>query len=104
MTQPAPELRADGDAVLLAVRVAPRAGRNAVEGVRNGRLLIRITAPPVDGRANEALRRLLAKALGVSAGRVTVAGGATSRDKLVRIEGISPAQAAHRLGLIPQEE
>lgn len=99
MTGHAPALRADGDAVLLAVRVVPRSGRNVIDGVRNGRLLIRITAPPVEGRANEALCRLLAKTLGTSAGRVTVAGGLSARDKLVRVEDIGPDDVARRLGL-----
>ena len=99
MTARAREVRADGDAVLLAVRVAPRAARNAIAGVRDGRLLIRTTAPPVDGRANESLRRLLAKTLGVAAGRVTVAGGAATRDKLIRVEGITAAEAEKRLGV-----
>jgi uncharacterized protein len=92
-------LRADGDDVLLPVRIAPRAARTAIAGVRDGRLLIRTTAPPVDGRANAALCRLLAKTLGVARGRVTVAGGAQARDKLIRVEGVAPADAAERLGL-----
>jgi uncharacterized protein len=91
--------RSDGDAVLLAVRVAPRAQRNAIAGVRDGRLLVRTTAPPVDGRANEAVRRLLAKTLGVAPGRVTVAGGATARDKLIRVTGMSATEATARLGV-----
>jgi uncharacterized protein (TIGR00251 family) len=99
MTAPLSGLRADGDAVLLPVRVTPRAGRNAIAGERDGRVLIRITAPPLDGRANDALCRLLAKTLGLGRGRVTVAGGAQSRDKLIRVDGITPADAAHRLGL-----
>lgn len=97
-----PAMRTDGDAIVLAVRVSPRAGRTAIAGERGGRLLIQTTAPPVDGRANEALCRLLAKTLGVAGGRVTVAGGTHARDKLVRVEGVTPREAADRLGLEPR--
>ena len=99
-----PLLRSDGPAVLIAVRVAPRAARSAIAGERAGRLLIQTTAPPVDGRANEAVCRLLAKTLGVAAGRVRLAGGAHARDKLVRIDGISVTDTARRLGLTPRDD
>jgi uncharacterized protein len=90
-------LRADGDAVLLAVRVKPRGTRAAVEGERAGRLLVQVTAPPLDGRANEAVCRVLARAMGVAAGRVRIASGERGRDKLVRIEGVTVAQVEDRL-------
>ena len=73
----------------VGVRVLPRASRDEIVGERGGTLVVRLTAPPVEGRANEALCRLLAKRLGVAKGRVTVVRGASSRDKLVEIEGIS---------------
>ena len=57
-------------------------------GERAGALLVRVTAPPVDGKANEAVRRLVAKRLGVPAGRVAVIRGESSRDKLVEVDGI----------------
>lgn len=91
-------LSSDADAVLLAVRVAPRASTTKIMGERGGRLLIRVNAPPVDGRANEAVRRLLAKALGVAPTRVQVVGGERGRDKVVRIKGIDVVQASERLG------
>jgi uncharacterized protein (TIGR00251 family) len=81
----------------LEVRLQPRAGRDQIVGERDGRLLVRVTAPPVEGRANEALCRLLAKRLGVARGRVTVVRGERSRDKSVRIEGISPDEAREAL-------
>ena len=99
-----PLLRTDGPAVVIAVRVAPRAKRSAIAGERAGRLLIQTTAPPVDGRANEAVCRLLAKTLGVATGRVRIAGGTHARDKLVRIDGITVADAAHHLGLTPHDD
>jgi uncharacterized protein len=83
----------------IAVRVQPRAPRNEIDGERDGRLLVRLVAPPVEGRANQALTRLLARRLGVSASRVSVVRGARSRDKLVRVEGVSSIDLAAALGL-----
>jgi len=76
-------------ALLVGVRVVPRAARDAVMGVRDGRLLVRLTAPPIEGRANAALVRLVARALGVPRGRVGIASGAGSRTKRLRIEGVA---------------
>jgi uncharacterized protein len=72
----------------LALRVQPRSRRNEIAGERAGALLVRVTAPPVDGKANEAVRRLVAKQLGVPVGRVAVIRGESSRDKLVEVDGI----------------
>jgi uncharacterized protein (TIGR00251 family) len=87
----------------LEVRVQPRAGRDEIVGERAGTLLVRLTAPPVDGRANEALCRLLARRLRVAPTRVTLLRGARSRDKVVRVEGLSSTEIAHSLGL-PERE
>jgi uncharacterized protein len=81
------------------VRVQPRARRNEIAGERDGALLVRVTAPPVEGRANEAVRRLLAKRLGIAAGRVSVVRGDSSRDKLVEIEGMAGGAVRRALGL-----
>jgi uncharacterized protein (TIGR00251 family) len=93
-------LTADTDATLLSVRVRPRAPSSKIAGARGDRLLVDVTAPPVDGRANEAVCRLLAKTLGVAPGRVRVVSGERGRDKLVRIEGIGIEQASERLGTV----
>jgi uncharacterized protein (TIGR00251 family) len=69
----------------VAIRVIPRAKRDEVGGLRDGRLLVRTTAPPVDDKANEAVRRLLAEHFGVSVGAVEIATGHRSRDKVVAI-------------------
>jgi uncharacterized protein (TIGR00251 family) len=76
----------------LRVRVTPRAGRNEIAGERGGALLVRVTAPPEGGRANKAVCRVIARALGIAPSRVTVLRGGASREKLVRVEG---AGAAH---------
>jgi uncharacterized protein len=78
----------DGDSVTIAIRVKPRASSARIEGQRAGRLLVAVTAPPLEGRANDAVRKLVAKALGIAPSRVTVAGGERSRDKLLRVEGM----------------
>ncbi len=87
------------DSVLLQIRVKPRASSTRVAGERHDRLLIHVTAPPVDRRANEAVCRLLSKTLGIASGRVTIAGGERGRDKLVRIEAMSAREVAAGLGL-----
>jgi uncharacterized protein len=77
----------------LNIRVQPRAKRTEVAGERAGAILIRVNAPPVDGRANEAVCRLIAKRLGVASGAVRVVRGDTARDKVVRVDGIDAVAA-----------
>jgi uncharacterized protein len=77
----------------LAIRVQPRASRTEVAGEREGAVLIRTSAPPVDGRANAAVCKLIAKRVGVPASAVRIVRGEGSRDKLVRIEGLSADEA-----------
>ena len=74
------------------VRVAPRSSRDAIEGEYNGALKVRLTAPPVDDRANEALRRLLAERLNVPVSAVRIVSGEKSRTKRVAIAGVTHAQ------------
>ena len=85
--------------VTFAVRVAPRASRNAIEGEHGGALKIRLTAPPVDDRANDALRRLLAERLNVPVAAVRIVMGETRRTKRVSVAGVTRAQAIKALGL-----
>ena len=75
----------------LRVRVIPRARRDEIAGERGGALLVRVTAPPEGGRANKAVCRLIARALGIAPTRVTILRGAASREKLVRVEGAGAA-------------
>ena len=80
------------------VRVSPRAAANAVGDFdAAGRLVLRVTAPPVEGAANDAVVELLARQLRVAKSRVHVARGATSRTKIIDIDGLDAAQAAERL-------
>jgi uncharacterized protein len=78
----------------LRVRVTPRAGRNEIAGERGGVLLVRVTAAPDGGKANMAVCRVIAKALRIGPSRVSVARGAGSRDKLLRIEGLQESDLA----------
>lgn len=86
-----------GDELTLALRVQPRASRDEIAGLHGDRLKLRITAPPVDGAANDHLRRYLGELFGVPASRVSVVRGATGRDKLVAIAGVTrlPEVIAH---------
>jgi uncharacterized protein (TIGR00251 family) len=81
------------------VRLQPRASREEIAGVRNGALLVRVTAPPVDERANQALCKLVAKRAGVAASGVEIVRGGHGRDKLVTVEGIDQAALDAALGL-----
>ena len=86
-------------AATVRVRVQPRAARDEIVGVRDGTLVVRLTAPPVEGRANQALCRLLARRLGVAPSRVAVVRGAKGRNKMVAVEGMTGAEVARALGL-----
>jgi hypothetical protein len=83
----------------LAIRLSPRASREEIAGERDGVLLVRVTAPPVDGAANEALVRLLSKRLRVAKGAVRIVSGDTSRTKTVEVDGLEDAEIRVRLGL-----
>jgi uncharacterized protein (TIGR00251 family) len=82
---------------LVSVRVTPRAGRTAVTGVRDGHLVVRLAAAPVDGAANEALVEALAGALRVPRRDVTIATGDRSRSKRVLVAGRTAAAVAAAL-------
>jgi uncharacterized protein (TIGR00251 family) len=73
------------------VQVVPRASRSEIVGEHNGALRIRLSAPPVDGAANEELVRILARAFGVARGFVAITAGHTSKNKQVRVSGVSAA-------------
>ena len=75
----------------VSVRVTPRDGRDAIEGVLDGHLLVRVAAAPADGAANESVLRLVAEAAGVPRRAVRLIAGATGRRKLVLIEGADRA-------------
>ena len=77
---------------MIAVRLQPRARTDEILGERGGVLVVRVSAPPAEGRANAALCRLIAKRARVGVRRVSIVRGAGARDKIVRIEGVSREQ------------
>lgn len=79
------------------VRVIPRASRSGIDGTRDGALLVRVNAPPVEGAANAAVVEVLSLALGVPKRNVTIASGTRGRQKRVRIAGMTADDAAARL-------
>ena len=81
----------------MRIRLIPRAGRDGIAGERDGAVLIRIAAPPVDGKANAALIALVAMTLGVPKSRVRIVRGETSRDKDIAVDGIAAADARAQL-------
>ena len=85
---------------LLRLRVQPRTSSERLDGLRDGYICLRLTAPPVEGAANAACLAFLAKTLGVNRAQLRLQAGIKSRDKLVHITGLTPAQVATALGLV----
>lgn len=84
-----PWLREEKGDVLVSVHVQPRASRNEICSLHGDRLKIRIQAPPVDGAANAACQKILAKRLKVPKSSIILKSGTSSRQKIFRIKGIS---------------
>ena len=80
-------VRRIGDELALSLRVQPRASRNEVLQIRDGRLVVRTTAAPADGKANKAVIALLAAMLDIAPSRIRLVRGQTQRNKVVRISG-----------------
>jgi uncharacterized protein (TIGR00251 family) len=87
------------EGVTFAIRVHPRARKNAVTGEIGDTLKISVTAPPIDGKANEACIDFLAKVLSVSRSSVTIASGQSSRRKVIRVVGLSAEEIRRRIGM-----
>jgi uncharacterized protein (TIGR00251 family) len=79
----------NADSISFRVRVQPRASRDAIEGDHAGALKVRLTAPPLEGRANESLRRLLAERLNVPLSAVRIISGENSRNKRIAVAGVT---------------
>jgi len=92
-------IREDQKGVVFKVRVQPRSSKNQIAGLFDDSLKVRLTAPPVEGEANEACCAFLAKVLAVPRFRVEIAAGQSSRNKLVSVEGVSSEQVLKALGL-----
>ena len=90
----------DGNAgVTFAIKVHPRAKKNAITGEIGDALKISLTTPPIDGRANDACIEFFAKLLKVPRSSVTIASGQTGRNKVIRVAGLSVEELRERLGI-----
>jgi uncharacterized protein (TIGR00251 family) len=85
--------------VTLKVLLQPRASRDGIDGMHGDALKVRVTAPPLEGRANMALKKLLAKKLGLSPSRVEIVAGERSREKILKISGIAKEEIKRALGI-----
>ena len=92
-------IRESTDGLTFSVRVHPRAKKTAITGEVGDSLKVALTAPPVDGKANDACIEFFAKLLKVPKTSVTIAAGLTSRNKTVRVVGLSGDELQRRLGL-----
>jgi uncharacterized protein len=86
-------------AVTLAIKVSPRSKKNEITGALGDALKVSLTAPPVDGKANEACIEFFAKLLKVPRSSVSIAAGQTSRNKVIRIVGLTAEEVKTRLNL-----
>lgn len=91
-------LRAQADGVLLSVKLQPRASANEIGEALGNELRIKVTAPPVDAAANEALVKLLAQHLDCPRNRVELVRGHTSRHKTIKLYGLAPEDVVAKLG------
>lgn len=85
--------------VQFRIKVQPRSAKNQVCGLQGDAIKLKLTAPPVDGAANEACLRYLADLLGVAVSRLRIVSGQTSKHKLIRVEGLSREQVLAKLKL-----
>ena len=93
---------AGADPFLVDIRVVPRASQNSIDGaLREGRIVIRVTAPPVDGAATAAALSVLADGLGLAPKMIQLTAGETSRNKRVRISGLRASEVLERLAIVP---
>lgn len=90
---------ARSNSILIAVKAVPGASRDQIAGALGDRLKVRISAPPEGGKANDAIRRLIADALGLKPRDVSIASGAASSEKTIRAAGINANEARRRLNL-----
>jgi uncharacterized protein (TIGR00251 family) len=90
-------IEAEQGRVSFAVKVHPRAKKNAITGELGDALKLALTTPPIEGRANQACIDFFAKLLKVPRSSVTIASGQSSRNKLIRVAGVNPEYVMERL-------
>jgi uncharacterized protein (TIGR00251 family) len=93
----APYLQQRADGVCISLKVQPRASRNEIAGPIGNEVKVKVTAPPVDSAANEAVLELLAEILGCARNQLELLRGATSRHKQILVRGVTVAQIEEKL-------
>jgi len=86
------------DQLIFPIRVVPRASKSEIVGEVDGSLKVRISAPPVDGAANDEVVKILAKAFGVAKSNVSIISGETSKTKRIRVIGATPERLRQLAG------
>ena len=99
-----PPISQKGDAVCLSVRVQPRSSKSGVAGMYGEQIKICLKSAPVDNAANKECCDLLAKALGVPRSSVSVLNGASSRSKVLKVEGVAPSVVREALASVLGDE
>jgi|GEM_PF-168357 len=97
MSAPEIKLATTSRGVQILIKVVPRAAKPGVDGLLDGRLKLRLSSPPTDGRANAEALALLAEVLEVPKGNLELVAGAASRQKIVLVRGLSACEVSHRL-------
>jgi uncharacterized protein len=92
-------IRQEGELTILVCRIHPSARKDAVEGIRDDQLDIRLNAPPVEGKANKALQRYLSDLLGIAKSKVEIRSGEKGRIKVLALKGTSAEDVRTRLGI-----
>lgn len=92
-------IRSDGDSTFVECRIHPNASKDSIEGIREDRLSVRLSAPPIEGKANKALIKFLSKNLHIAKSRIAISQGDKSRIKVLRLEGIGIDEVLSGLGL-----
>ncbi|MGA2920112.1 MAG: DUF167 domain-containing protein [Candidatus Sulfotelmatobacter sp.] len=92
-------IRESASGATFAIKVHPRAKKNAITGELDGALKLSLTAPPIEGKANDACIEFFAKLLKVPRSSVTIASGQTSRNKVIRVLGLSAETVGRRIAL-----
>ena len=85
--------------ITLKIHLLPRASRNEICGLHGDAIKVKVTAPPVEGKANMALQRFIAKKLNLAASQIEIMAGQRSREKILRISGISRVAVEKALGI-----
>lgn len=98
MTDKTYSLKSGKGGAAISVRVNPRSPKNEIsEILQDGTIKVRLTAPPVDGKANQALIEFIAKVLDVKTNQVDIVAGQTGKDKLITITGLNPEEVQQRI-------